>query len=795
MLNDNQSINFNNEKDFNNTVDQIMQVTRDNKADWKLREAAIKKIEGIVLGNYGESITFIRLFNQKLYLNISIQMGDLRTSLMKEACRILVLSVKRLRERLEPAVEKVLSPLILFKLIGSSNKVIYDAGSACGMEIIKHIDSAKVVARLAEQAKNKNQSVRLRICQYMLYIVDNYSTQTVNKCITTVEEFILTLTHDASGEVRQTARKVYSRYLAQFPSNGNKLFEQFELNIQKTILEEGSKQTDYTTDKFIELTNEEEIFNKRVLKSPKKDSLSYTTNTNNSISQLSALNSPAKKSGTKSVISTISKPMFQSLEDQIKQYITNSSSEELSSKLQAFESISALFNEIYSNIDFIAKATLKSLINVHISYLGHTYPKLATQVMKNLTKFIFYLDDIFTEEQIDKITKIVTINISSNQEIISQNANALFDIMRKKIDPNLILRPLIEIIDTDIMYEILDISIDIITPLIELSVNTLSDQDYLNIFILKLVKICLIYNKDDTNMIDKIMDVIESIWKKYPRQLSIGVFNLDSEYKGYILDLIDSYLKNISKSVKDELVEIERSRFKTNTDKEKLDSLILALNIKTEINGDGGMNIDKEGIIATALDYNKFLNHILIDENKGVSEFIASLDHVKHDRIASILTTTYMFVLNNTFILKDHIGRFINRLLLLLERFPEHNDTIRKVITMCININKELFLVSINNYLDGQQNQHIIQIILTFVQNTITGCDTDAVLGLLPNFIESVFGTLNHNISDVRKLGVYCIVEIYLKIGPDFDEYLNNLNTSQRNLINIYIQKKRDNYI
>jgi hypothetical protein len=821
MINDNivEPINFNNEKDFNTAIEQLMEITKDNKPDWKVRETAIKKFEKILLGNYGNSLIFVRLFNQKLYLNFSIQMQDLRSSLMKEACRVFCICVKSLKDKLEPAVEKVLSPLVLFKLIGSANKVISDTGAACTSEIIESMgDSVKVITRLCEQARNKNISIRQRISQYMLFIVESYSKQCLCKVLPQVEEFITAMTHDANAEVRSYARKVYVKFLALFPTNANKIFEQFETNVQKAILEKINRNIESTTNsqlnfsdnlsfnntansnlssnKLFDLSNEEEIFNRKV-KSPKKQSFNLTnnlTNINNNSNIGSASNSPKKSVKNKTLIS---KTLYQNLEDQLKEYISNANDPELASKLNSFENIALLFNEIYSNIDFISKQTLKNLVNTHIVHLSHSYPKLACQVMKNLVKFIFYLDDIFTPENINKITKIVTINISSSEETISQNANALFEVMRKKLEANILIKPLIEIIVTETPYEILDISIDIIAPLVELAVNTLSEQNFLNEFLNKLIKVCLLYNKNDTNIVDKVIDVIESLWNKYPRQLSNAI--IDSEYKAYIFDLVESYKKPIAKQLKTEISELERTRFKSITDKEKIESLLntLSLGKLNDVEVGANADIDYEAILSLAVDYNKFLNYILQDEAGNIGQFIVSLGELKHDRIASVLSTLYMFVQNNAFILQDHTGRIIKQLLMLLERFPEHNDTIRKIITMCININKELFLLSIFSYLeeDKQTNPQIIQIILTFIQNTVAGCDCETILLLLPNFIESIFMTLNHNISDVRKLGVYCIVEIYFKIGHDFDGYLNNLNHSQRNLINIYIQKKKDNYI
>ena len=68
------TLNFSNEKLFNDEIDNIMNITKDTQLEWNKREEALKRIGGIILGNYGQSINFLKILNNKLYLNISIQM-------------------------------------------------------------------------------------------------------------------------------------------------------------------------------------------------------------------------------------------------------------------------------------------------------------------------------------------------------------------------------------------------------------------------------------------------------------------------------------------------------------------------------------------------------------------------------------------------------------------------------------------------------------------------------------------------------------------------------------------------
>ena len=71
-FNDIKPLNLRNEKELLSTLDVILQNTTDIVIDWKKREASIKRLGGIILGNFGHHQSFIKYFNQTLYLNLSI---------------------------------------------------------------------------------------------------------------------------------------------------------------------------------------------------------------------------------------------------------------------------------------------------------------------------------------------------------------------------------------------------------------------------------------------------------------------------------------------------------------------------------------------------------------------------------------------------------------------------------------------------------------------------------------------------------------------------------------------------
>ena len=240
--NDIKQINFRTEKDLINTLETTLQNTSDTIIDWKNREAAIKRIGGIILGNFGRSDTFYKYFNQKIHINLSTQLSDLRSSVMKEACRIVALTGQELdSKRIENAIEKLLSQYVLYKLCGSSNKVISDTCGNCIMLLVKYVQSGKIIYKVCEHALSKGTAMKLRCAQSLMIICHEYPDQLVLKAQQVIEDSIKVLMGDANGDVRATARKAYLIYKMHYKAQAGIFFNVLERSIQRQIYEDESR--------------------------------------------------------------------------------------------------------------------------------------------------------------------------------------------------------------------------------------------------------------------------------------------------------------------------------------------------------------------------------------------------------------------------------------------------------------------------------------------------------------------------------------------------------------------------
>jgi len=245
-------LNFKTEKDLNTAINDIMMKTNDLKIDWKIREELIKKIGGIMLGNQGQTPFFIKTLNQKLFLNLSIQMLDLRSSLMREACRITILGGRIYKINFESAAEKLITTTSLFKLVGSTNKIISEVGSNCIQELVNNVESIKIIGRIHENIKNKNNIVRLTCSKYFMSILENYNRGIIDKCTNLIEEFLTTCIADSNPEVRSHVRQCYFKYSSLYPNKASVLLQKFDKSIQKIIEEENTNKFGGDDDEIID---------------------------------------------------------------------------------------------------------------------------------------------------------------------------------------------------------------------------------------------------------------------------------------------------------------------------------------------------------------------------------------------------------------------------------------------------------------------------------------------------------------------------------------------------------------
>ncbi len=239
-------LDFKNKSGIPQVFEEIYKNTENIKIDWRKRELALKKIGRICLGNFGKSEIFLQFFNGQIYTNLGIQLGDLRSSLMKEACKIVSLCARELNTLIEAPLAHMMSQYVLFKIAGNTNKVIADNCAKCILNIIKYVHSVKIIINVCEQKILKANFVRVIVAQCLYYIMCLYKKSLILKTIGIFLDTIKSLLSDPNSEVRATSRRVFLAYKKRFPDDAEEFFKELEKSVQKQIIEDEKIFWDFT---------------------------------------------------------------------------------------------------------------------------------------------------------------------------------------------------------------------------------------------------------------------------------------------------------------------------------------------------------------------------------------------------------------------------------------------------------------------------------------------------------------------------------------------------------------------
>ena len=230
--------NYKTKQELFSDLEEISKTLENITNDWKERELSLQKIGSISKGNQNKSDIFIKYFNTKLSSSLEIQLSDLRSSVMKEACRMTSLCARELGLLIEQGITQLLTQSCLFKIAGSANKVISDSSSKCILNIVRYVPCIKVIYNICEIRTMKANNVRILCAQCLVNIISYYENIFIIKNKDIIEETIKYLIIDANAEVRFTTRKAFILYKSRFEKEGENLFNELGKNVQKQINED-----------------------------------------------------------------------------------------------------------------------------------------------------------------------------------------------------------------------------------------------------------------------------------------------------------------------------------------------------------------------------------------------------------------------------------------------------------------------------------------------------------------------------------------------------------------------------
>ncbi|KAJ8616826.1 hypothetical protein MRB53_036198 [Persea americana] len=239
------------EKELIREIDNIA-CTLVPEKDWSVRIAAMQRAEGLVLGGATDFPSFTTLLKQ-LVNPLSTQLSDRRSSIVKQACRLLCLLSKELLGDFEACAEMFIP--VLIKLVVITVLVIAESAANCIKTMLRNCKVARVLPRIADCAKNDRSSMlRARCCEYALLILEYWAdAPEIQRSADLYEDLIKCCVADAMSEVRSIARTCYRMFAKTWPERSRRLFICFDPAVQRLMNEEdGGANKRYASPSFRE---------------------------------------------------------------------------------------------------------------------------------------------------------------------------------------------------------------------------------------------------------------------------------------------------------------------------------------------------------------------------------------------------------------------------------------------------------------------------------------------------------------------------------------------------------------
>ena len=909
-------LDFKSKTSIPQVFEEIYKNTENTKIDWKKRELALKKIGRICLGNHGKSEIFLQFFNGQIYSNLGLQLSDLRSSLMKDACRIISLCARELGTLIESSILHLMTQYILFKIAGNSNKVISDNSSKCVLNIVKYVHSVKVIINVCEQKVLKANVVRVLVAQCIYYIMCLYKKNLILKTIGILLDTIKSLLSDPNSEVRSTSRRVFIAYKKRFPEEADEFYNELEKSVQKQINEDEKIYWDFTfikVDNSIDNNPTNPIPNKNKIlysndKLPKSEEVKYSPknssnedikknisndlniinndqNNDNIINNINEEdnNSPLKESDEININSNNIKNEFKFTnlnllrqhkqnrknKSQQKRHLSknilkspnknlNSSKNEdennftsekkdlneiknnniknnlnknkisksqkkniskkktlteekiiilikkldetnnIDDKLLVFQYIFNDFTQILKDINNFSEVSIRKFIDIHIEYLGVENKSLISQVIKNLMRMIFYMNQIFNNYDIESIIKLFLIELKKNnddsniEKSLKKLIFQMYEVMRRKINNEELIKILFSLIKekdnenslesnnyNDYDYETL---YDWITLLVPSCGNIFNN---LNNFKKYFKKISFV----DINSV-KIKHLIDILYKLYSDNFILA-YNEENEInQNKILSLME---KNNSIYYQELVSKIRNKSTRKNSANNSF------INNVTRDAGD--YEEVPEEIISYLENGDIDSFKIYLENHKNlVPSFLLLLSDSRYNEkkyVLNLINFTYSLISSVDIFISDLdqcIELFINQIIHLLLTNKKNNiivQTSKEILMIApLKLNIEKFFKAISQYLNMRSDPILLETLLMSIKNFIINKKTQNLENLLPYFIEEVISFINHPVKEVKEQAVYCCVEIIMVLGHKFDTYFDKIPKNQQNLINLFIKKR-----
>ncbi|XP_062519379.1 CLIP-associating protein 1-like isoform X2 [Corticium candelabrum] len=213
---------------------EIVTTLENEKAQWEMRVAALKKFRGLVKNGAQEHDEFPHLLRemQEAFRKAVV---DLRSQVVREACVAISFAAVSMGLKFDQFAAAVLTAL--FQVLPNSAKIISSSGHVCITFIVKHVHSHILIPLFTNTVTSRSSVIRRRGAEYISQLLNTWEAKHCDRHPQEIESAISKAIVDSDPGARAAARNAFWSYSDHFKKRADKLLNTLDSGTQKLLLQ------------------------------------------------------------------------------------------------------------------------------------------------------------------------------------------------------------------------------------------------------------------------------------------------------------------------------------------------------------------------------------------------------------------------------------------------------------------------------------------------------------------------------------------------------------------------------
>lgn len=217
---------------------RLRKIISSTNDEWEVRTKALKSLEQMVREQGVAHMPGWDEEMEKFKRGIAVQLADLRSQVVKQACSLLVVLAEAMSDDFEDHLAYFLPTL--FNGLFVTIKILSESCNQCITALLLRTHSPKSISPLLAGGFGIHAIVRRRCSEYLAVFFEQCQSKPIadeklQPVLPKLTELIAKNIVDGDKDVRCSTRGLYEAFAVRFPLQGHKLYEQFPSQTQRTI--------------------------------------------------------------------------------------------------------------------------------------------------------------------------------------------------------------------------------------------------------------------------------------------------------------------------------------------------------------------------------------------------------------------------------------------------------------------------------------------------------------------------------------------------------------------------------